>query len=167
MESGQIVQDFALNVKRVTGPEGDEQRLGLEWMEKFQDSEQALDICYEILKSAIDDDVQLHSVKVIENKKIYNFLLEFLKKSPNCDVAKQVWNISLSKMINDIISVMAQPSNGCGDSIDDLYPQETAIIFMRELLVDRKIFDDPEYTYFRSKILDESESMDKTIVNFH
>ncbi|KII65622.1 hypothetical protein RF11_10060 [Thelohanellus kitauei] len=145
MEPNPIIDEFALNVKRVTGAEEDEQRIGIKWMQQFQKSEEAFSTCNEILNGPLNDKVKLHSVKVIHNMKMYRFFIDFLTKSPNQEM--------IQKVFTDLLSIQVrQPTTHVSQSLD-LFPKKTAIIFMRELFMEYVKSGDSNVDATKSKMI--------------
>ncbi|KII72637.1 hypothetical protein RF11_10379 [Thelohanellus kitauei] len=155
MESGQIIQDFTLNVKRAMGSEIEGQK------------EQALSTCYEVLASCFDDNVRLYSVKIVQNN---DFFINFLKKAPNSEIITQIlttkikgWNISISLIIKDILSIVPTHSGTADVSATDLFPKKAAAIFLWEMFADLRVSEDFEFDECPLKILFESHSLDRII----
>ncbi|KII63786.1 hypothetical protein RF11_15021 [Thelohanellus kitauei] len=166
MDYNQQIKDFVLNVKRVTSLEDEEKIIGAKWMQGFVDSEQALTTCYEILRCIFDDVIQLYSVKVIKKKEIYNFLIDFLKRTPNREITRHAWDISVSRMVNDILSIIPPRSDFLSGTADDLFSKKTATILMTDLILDREVRMASKDTELYCKILVESEFIDKIIFDF-
>ncbi|KII62956.1 hypothetical protein RF11_12161 [Thelohanellus kitauei] len=118
MESGHIIRDFMLNLKRIEGSNEDEREKGAQWMNELTFSE-------------------------------------------------HLWKVKLSQILNDILSINPKPSKSWSSAVDDCFPVKTATILMGKLFSNRIVVTDRggKITDIRSKILHDSESIDKIIVN--
>ncbi|KII73877.1 hypothetical protein RF11_10067 [Thelohanellus kitauei] len=142
MKSNLLMKQFKLNVQLVESVDEESRCKGNEWMNSFEES--ALTTCYNILNSSVDDIVKTHSVKAIRNK--ICFIFEALFKRVD------VWEGSLSQILDDIFMIDGQPSEYTSQYDGSLYPQKVATIFLKQFLCDRQSFKGSENTKLERKI---------------
>ncbi|KII71508.1 hypothetical protein RF11_04054 [Thelohanellus kitauei] len=157
MAYDQIIQDFTLNAKRVTDSMEEERQWAIEWMNKFEESEQALNTCFQILQASIDDDVNLICVKILQNK-ICICLVNMIART-------DIWNMLPLLVVHDILSIIPEDVASQHDS-SDLFSKHIAVVFLRQLFTYFNKSENPELNDLKSNIKQDGEPFQQLFVDF-
>ncbi|KII70695.1 hypothetical protein RF11_09029 [Thelohanellus kitauei] len=163
MAYDQIIQDFTLNAKRVTDSMEEERQWAIEWMNKFEESEQALNTCFQILQASIDDDVNLICVKILQNKAN---ILQICICQVNMIARTDVWNMLPLLVVHDIMSIIPEPIESHHVS-SELFSKHIAVVFLRQLFTYLNKSENTELNDLKSKVQQDGESIQQLFVKYH